>query len=81
MMRSKHYSHKYKNEYNEIVLQRHQRIPVYKNYCVGDKVYMWGILKAVVWRGDEKHVYLIFEDDFSSGIIDKEYFDLQIKRR
>lgn len=80
-MRNKNYSPKYEREYNEVMLQKDQNIQVYKDYCIGDKVYMWGILKAVIWKEDKKHVYLIFEDDFSSGIIDKEYFDLQIKRR
>lgn len=64
----------YEKEYHEAVAKRDERIPVYKDYCVGDVVYYRGESKAVVWKDNSIfNFYIIFEDGYHTRIVDKKY--------
>lgn len=41
---------RYEKEYHEAVAKRDERIPVYKDYCVGDLVYYEGKIKAIIYK-------------------------------
>ena len=67
---------KYEKEYREAIEKRSQRIPVYKEFCVGDLVYYEGAIKAIVWRDKSPYnIEIIFEDSFNSGLVEKEYIE------
>lgn len=80
-MRKRYPEPTYEKEYREAIKKRSQRIPVYKDYCVGDAVYMLKSLEAIIWRDRPMHVEVIFEGSYHSGLVDKNYFDDEIERR
>lgn len=80
-MRKRYPEPTYEKEYREAIQKRSQRIPVYKDFCVGDPVYMWKTLEAIIWRDRPNHVEVIFEDSYHSGLIEKYCFDDNVKRR
>lgn len=69
----------YEKEYHEAVAKRDERIPVYKDYCIGDIVYYRGTSKAVVWKDNSIfNFYIILENSYHSRIVDKEYVEKTI---
>ena len=66
----------YEKEYHEAVAKRDERIPVYKDYCIGDVVYYEGKIKAIMHKNHSpSHVEIIFDKSYHKGLVDKNYID------
>ena len=71
----------YEKEYHEAIAKRDERIPVYKDYCIGDVVYYNGRSEAVIWEDNSIfYFYIIFKNGYHTRIIDKEHIDDFITR-
>lgn len=64
----------YEKEYHEAIAKRDERIPVYKDYCIGDVVYYNGRDKAIIYKEiPPRNIMILFEDNYTSRLVDKKY--------
>lgn len=67
---------KYEKEYYESISKINERIPVYRNFCVGEVVYYEGKIKAIIHKNHSpSHVEIIFDNSYHKGLVDKNYVD------
>lgn len=67
---------RYEKEYYESIAKMNERIPVYRNFCVGDVVYYEGKIKAIMHKNHSpSHVEIIFDKSYHKGLVDKNYID------
>lgn len=67
---------RYEKEYYESIAKMNERIPVYRNFCIGDVVYYEGKIKAIMHKNHSpSHVEIIFDKSYHKGLVDKNYID------